>query len=40
MGGDVRGNLGHGSERCFLISLAARFLKSEVLHERERSTRN
>ena len=38
MSGNVRGDLSHGSERCFLISLATRLLKSEVLHEGERST--
>ena len=38
MSGDVRGDLPHGSEDCFLISLATRLLKPEILHEGERST--
>src|SRR5580704_1203540 len=38
--GNVRGDLSHGSEYCFLISLATRLLKSAVLHEGERSTGN
>jgi hypothetical protein len=40
MSGNVRGDVSYGSERCFLISLATRLLKSEVLHEDERSTGN
>jgi len=40
MSGNVRGDLSYGSECCFLIWLAARLLKSAVLHEGERSTRN
>jgi hypothetical protein len=38
--GNVRGDLSHGSEYCFLIWLATRLLKSAVLHEGERSTGN
>jgi hypothetical protein len=38
--GNVRGDLSDGSERCFLIALATRLLKSAVLHEGERSTGN
>jgi len=38
--GNVRGDLPDGSECCFLISLATRLLKSEVLHEGEGSTGN
>jgi len=40
MSGNVGGDPSHGGERCFLISLAARLLESEVLHEGERSTGN
>ena len=40
MSGNVRSDLSHGSEYCFLISLATRLLKSAVLHEGERSTGN
>ena len=38
--GNVRGDLSHGSERCFLISLATRLRNPKVLHEGERSTGN
>jgi len=38
--GNVRGDLSYGSECRVLISLAARLLKSAVLHEGERSTGN
>jgi len=38
--GNVRGDLPDSSQCCFLISLATRLLKSEVLHEGERSTGN
>ena len=38
--GNVRCDLSYRSERCFLIWLAARFLKSEVLHEGERPAGN
>ncbi|HWM98697.1 MAG TPA: hypothetical protein VNO54_16780 [Streptosporangiaceae bacterium] len=38
--GNVRGDLSYGIECCFLILLATRLLKSEVLHEGERSTGN
>jgi hypothetical protein len=38
--GNVRGDLSHGSEYCFLIWLATRLLKSEVLQEGERSAGN
>ena len=40
MSGNARGDLSHGSKRCFLISLATRLLKPEVLHEGERSAGN
>ena len=40
MSGDVRGDFSHGSECCFLISPATRLVKSAVLHQGERSTRN
>jgi hypothetical protein len=38
--GNIRGDLSHGRECSFLISLATRLLKSEVLHQGERSTGN
>jgi hypothetical protein len=38
--GNIRGDLSYGSECCFLIWLAARFLQSAVLHQGERSTGN
>jgi hypothetical protein len=38
--GNVRGDLPYGGERCFLISLAPRFLKSAVLHQGERPAGN
>jgi hypothetical protein len=37
---NVRGNLSHGSEHCFLILLTMRLLKSAVLHEGERPPGN
>jgi hypothetical protein len=38
--GNVRGDLSYGGKCCFLILLAARLLKSAVLHQGERSTGN
>jgi hypothetical protein len=40
MSGNVRGDVSHGSEHRFLVSLASRLLKSEILHEGERSAGN